>query len=217
MAGKFITFEGGEGAGKSTQIRLLGERLKEAGIAVTMTREPGGTPQAEAIRKLILSGKAKQLGPEGEAVLFAAARADHVDKVIRPALAEGRWVLCDRFSDSTRVYQAEIGGEMLDGLDRVAVGRTQPDRTYILDVPASVGLARMKARAEAIGSAPDRFEQDDAALHQARRRAFLEIVVDHPERCVAVDANRPEHIIADEIWADVSANLLGIADEKRST
>lgn len=215
MAGRFITFEGGEGAGKSTQIRRLAERLKAAGCFVTVTREPGGTPKAEAIRKLLLSGGAKQLGPEGEAVLFAAARADHVDKVIRPALAEGQWVLCDRFSDSTRVYQAEIGTEMLDGLDRVAVGRTQPDRTYILDVPASVGLTRAAARGAAAGEAPDRFEQDDSARHEARRRAFLEIAVRHPERCVVVDATRSEDEVAGAIWSDVEAKLMGASARRQ--
>ena len=161
MAGKFITFEGGEGAGKSTQIRLLAERLQAAGVTCVLTREPGGTEKAEAIRRLLLSGLAEQLGVDGEAVLFAAARADHVETVIRPALEAGRWVLCDRFYDSTHVYQADADPAFLDALDRVAVGGTRPDLTIVLDIPAELGLARAADRMAATGTTPDRFERDD--------------------------------------------------------
>jgi dTMP kinase len=211
MAGRFITFEGGEGAGKSTQIRLLADRLTAAGHAVVATREPGGTPTAEEIRRVLLSGIAKQLGPDGEAVLFAAARADHVERVIRPALRAGKWVLSDRFSDSTRVYQGVGGGAdagVLDALDRAAVGRTQPDLTIVLDVPADVGLARAAQRTAASGEPADRFERDDLALHEARREAFLAIARAEPERCLVVDATQSEPATAGAIWQAVAARFI---------
>ncbi len=211
MAGKFITFEGGEGAGKSTQIRLLADRLSAAGEAIVVTREPGGTPIAEDIRRVLLAGVAEQLGPDGEAVLFAAARADHVERVIRPALQAGKWVLCDRFSDSTRVYQGVGDGAdagILQALDRVAVGRTQPDLTLILDVPAEVGLARAAKRGAEGGRTPDRFERDDVSLHEARRQAFLAIARAEPERCVVIDATRAEEATAEAIWRAVGTRLI---------
>jgi dTMP kinase len=207
MAGKFISFEGGEGAGKSTQVRRLASYLTDRGHEVTVTREPGGTPIAEAIRAFILSGEAKALGAESEAVLFAAARADHVDKVIRPALARGAWVLCDRFIDSTRVYQGSGDGvdpALVRALERVAVGETRPDLTVILDVPAEIGMRRM---AERTGS-PDRFESDDLARHEMRRQAYLDIARREPERCVVVDAARSEEKVADSIRRIVDLRLL---------
>jgi dTMP kinase len=211
MAGKFITFEGGEGAGKSTQIRRLAARLAEAGLAVATTREPGGTTAAEAIRRLVLSGHAESLGAEAEAVLFAAARADHVARVIRPALAAGEWVLSDRFSDSTRVYQGAIGGvdeATLDALERVAVGRTRPDLTIILDVPAEVGLHRVKARLAGSGDAPDRFDSEEIDLHDRRRKAFLDLAARDPERCVVIDAARKKDEVAEDVWRSVSGRLM---------
>ncbi|MBN8997021.1 MAG: dTMP kinase [Rhizobiales bacterium] len=211
MTGRFITFEGGDGAGKSTQIRRLAERLGEAGKSVVTTREPGGTPLAESIRNVILSGGARGFGAEGEALLFGAARADHVEKLIRPALLAGQWVLSDRFLDSTHVYQGLAGGvdeTLLAALDRVTVGRTRPDLTVILDLPAELGLQRLAARQSAAGTAPDRFEGDALSLHQARRQAFLDIAAREPERCAVVDASRPEDGVADEIWRVVSARLL---------
>ena len=208
MAGRFITFEGGEGAGKSTQIRLLAERLKAAGHDVTLTREPGGTATAESIRRLLLSGLAEQLGVEGEAVLFASARADHVEHVIRPALDAGHWVLCDRFTDSTRVYQSAAGATLLEALDRVAVGRTRPDLTIILDVPADLGLARAAKRMAGTGESPDRFERDDIAEHEARRHAFLTIAANDPQRCVVIDARQPEAAVAEAVWAAVESRVM---------
>lgn len=211
MAGKFITFEGGDGAGKSTQIRRLARRLGERGIRVVETREPGGTPTAEAIRKVLLTGMAKSLGPEAEAILFAAARADHVDHLIRPALASGEWVLCDRFFDSTRVYQGAVGGapaRELDALERAAVGRSRPDLTFILDLPAETGLRRVRARLAESGGEPDRFESDEVALHEGRRQAFLEIAAKAPERCVVIDAARPEDAVAEDVWRVVASRLL---------
>jgi dTMP kinase len=208
MAGKFITFEGGEGAGKSTQIRLLAERLKTAGYTTVLTREPGGTPTAEAIRRLLLSGLAEQLGVDGEAVLFAAARADHVEHVIRPALEAGQWVLSDRFFDSTRVYQSNASPSFLDALERVAVGSTRPDLTIILDLPAEVGMARAAERMAAGGTAPDRFERDEIALHEARRRSFLAIAAAAPERCVIVDARAAQSAVAEAVWEAVQRRLI---------
>jgi dTMP kinase len=211
MAGKFITFEGGEGAGKSTQIKRLAERLEAAGRAVVVTREPGGTPMAEEIRAMLLAGLAEELGPDGEAVLFAAARADHVERVIRPALRAGKWVLSDRFSDSTRVYQGVGGGAdggILSALDRVAVGRTQPDLTIILDLPVETGLARAARRMEGTGKTPDRFERDELALHEARRQAFIAIAKAEPERCVVIDAAQSEEATAHDVWQAVTARLI---------
>ncbi len=211
MAGKFITFEGGDGAGKSTQIRLLAARLVGRGLHVVETREPGGTPTAEAIRKVLLSGAVKALGPEAETLLFAAARADHVDRLIRPALAAGDWVLCDRFFDSTRVYQGAIGGVdagELDTLERVAVGRSRPDLTLVLDLPAEVALRRVTARLAESGAAPDRFESEEIELQERRRRAFLDIAAANPGRCVVIDANRDEATVGEDIWRAVESRLL---------
>lgn len=211
MPGRFITFEGGEGAGKSTQIARLARRLEEQGIPAVVTREPGGTPTAESIRHMLLSGLAEELGPDGEAVLFAAARADHVDRVIRPALRGGKWVLCDRFADSTHVYQGVGGGAdaaMLDALDRVAVGRTRPDLTVILDIPVEVGLARAAERQRELGGPADRFEREDVSVHEARRKAYLAIAKADPERCIVVEANRSESKIAKAIWQAVALRLL---------
>src|SRR5512139_2994397 len=149
MRGRFITFEGGEGSGKSTHASELAKRLESLGIEVVLTREPGGSPGAEVIRHIILSGIAKPLGAETEAILFAAARDDHVNSTIRPALDAGKWVICDRFIDSTRVYQGVLGKvdmKLIRSLERVTVGATMPDLTFVLDVPANIGLARAKTR-----------------------------------------------------------------------
>lgn len=211
MAGKFITFEGGEGAGKSTQIKRLAERLEKSGHSVVVTREPGGTPTAEEIRRMLLAGLAERLGPDGEAVLFAAARADHVERVIRPAIRAGKWVLSDRFSDSTKVYQGVGGGAekgVLEALDRVAVGRTQPDLTIVLDVPIELGLARAARRMEESGKKPDRFERDEVALHEARRQAFLAIAKAEPNRVAVVDASDSEDETANAVWQAVTARLI---------
>lgn len=210
MAGKFITFEGGEGAGKSTQVRRLAGRLTDRGLTVATTREPGGTPTAEAIRRAVLSGQIRQLGADAEAILFAAARADHIDHLIQPALACGEWVLCDRFADSTRVYQGTIGGvdgKLIRALERIAVGHTKPDLTVILDVPAEIGLARVNDRLAASGELADRFESDGLDLHERRRQAYLEIAEAEPDRCRLVDATQPEEVVADAIWEAVQTRF----------
>ena len=204
--GRFITFEGGEGAGKSTQLKRLAARLASLGEVVT-TREPGGTPEAEAIRAYILSGKARPLGSVGETLLFAAARADHVASVIRPALQRGAFVLCDRFMDSTRAYQGADGVDpaILDALEALAVGDCRPDLTLILDLPAAVGLARAAARRGA--DTADRFESEAIARHELRREIFRGIAAGEPERCMIVDATAREDDVAAEIWHAVTGRL----------
>lgn len=202
--GLFVTFEGGEGAGKSTQIRRLAEALKSEGHNVLVTREPGGSPGAEAVRHVLLSGAAEAFGTRMEAILFAAARNDHVEEVIRPALAEGKVVLCDRFMDSSRVYQGVTGNlepDFIETLQRVAINGVVPDCTVILDIPARIGLERAQKRAAA--EAPDRFEKEQLETHEKRREAFLDIAAREPERCHVVDALQAEEVIAAEILAIV--------------
>jgi dTMP kinase len=207
--GRFISFEGGEGSGKSTQIKKLAQRLEGAKLRALITREPGGSPGAEIIRHLVLSGMGKLLGPDAETLLFAAARDDHVRTVIQPALGQGTWVLCDRFSDSTRVYQGRLGHvapELLNAMQRVTIGDLKPDLTIILDVPVEVGMRRAAARRGA--GAADRFEAEDFAFHQRLRDAYRQIAVDEPERCVLIDANVDAEIVAAEIWTMVRHRLL---------
>ncbi|MDE2364782.1 MAG: dTMP kinase [Hyphomicrobiales bacterium] len=199
--GRFITFEGGEGAGKSTQARRLAARLETAGRRAIVTREPGGSPLAETIRGVILSGKASALGPMGEAILFGAARIDHIDKLIAPALAAGTWVVCDRFADSTRAYQGAAGKaspDLIAELEKVVVREIKPDLTILMDLPPQTGLAR--ARKRAAGAASDRFESEDLAFHNALRDAFLDIAAREPGRVKIVDATETEDAIAEKIW-----------------
>jgi dTMP kinase len=208
MRGKFITFEGGEGTGKSTQAAMLAHRLKSLGIGVVLTREPGGSPGAEIIRHVILSGAAKPFGPEAEAILFAAARDDHVHCTIAPALERGRWVVSDRFADSTRVYQGVLGnvdGRLITKLERVTIGDLKPDLTFILDVPVEVGLERTAVRRGR--SAADRFEAEDRQFHEKLREAYLALAVQEPERCVLVDAGGQKQEIANRVWSAVSDRL----------
>ena len=199
--GRFITFEGGEGSGKSTQINKLSERLEAAHVRTTITREPGGSPGAEIIRHLVLSGMGKLLGAEAETLLFAAARDDHVRSVILPALAQGTWVLCDRFYDSTRAYQSRVGHvapALVNAMTRVTIGDLKPDLTIILDVPVEVGLKRAAARRG--NGAADRFESEDVKFHQALRDAYREIASAEPERCVVIDANADVNTVAGKVW-----------------
>ena len=206
--GLFITFEGGEGAGKSTQIRMLAATLGASGREVVVTREPGGSPGAEAIRHVVLSGAAEPFGPEMEAVLFAAARADHIDRTIRPALERGAVVLSDRFVDSSRVYQGVTGGldrSFMEELERATVEDMMPDLTLILDIDPEEGRRRAGARRGA--SEADRFEKEGLSLHRRRRKAFLEIAKAEPKRCKVIDASRPVEKIAAEI-ADVVGEVV---------
>ncbi len=182
MRGRFITFEGGEGTGKSTHSTLLADRLKSGGIGVVLTREPGGSPGAEVI-----------------------ARGDHVRNTIEPALAQGVWVVCDRFLDSTRVYQGSLGHLdplFIRALERVTIGDLKPDLTFVLDVPAEIGLARAsKRRGERVA---DRFEAESRAFHEALREAYREIVAAEPGRCIAIDATEPKAAVAERIWKTVT-------------
>lgn len=201
-SGLFISFEGGEGAGKSTQIRRLAAALKAAGHDVVVTREPGGSAGAEAVRHVLLNGAAEAYGTRMEALLFAAARSDHVEQVIRPALERGAIVLCDRFMDSSRVYQGVTGNlehDFIEALQRVAVNGVMPDRTIILDIPADVGLERARSRGQADSTEPDRYEKEQLDTHEKRRHGFLDIAVREPERCKVVDATRSEDEIASDI------------------
>ena len=206
--GAFVTIEGGEGGGKSTQTRALVARLATAGVRADASREPGGSPAAEDIRAALLAGAFETLGPKVEALLFAAARIDHLDHKIKPALAEGTWIVCDRFADSTRAYQGAHGGadvRFLRRLERVALAGTAPDLTLILDLPADVGLARAAGRRGS--DAIDRFEKQSLTFHQDLRSAFLAIAAEEPERCVIVDATQSQADVEQAIWDAVSHRL----------
>src|SRR5262245_55425765 len=208
MQGRFITFEGGEGTGKSTQAAQLAERLKAHGLGVVLTREPGGSPGAEAIRHVVLSGAAQPLGPHAEAILFAAARDDHVHELIRPALDAGHWVVCDRFADSTRIYQGVLGNvdaRLIRSLERIAVGATRPDLTCILDVPVEMGLKRASRRRGR--KAADRFEAEALEFHTRLREAYRELADREPERCVLIDARVNADAVSEVVWAEVSRRL----------
>jgi dTMP kinase len=203
--GRFITLEGGEGAGKSGHAARLAEWLKGEGIDVLLTREPGGSPHAEALREMLLSGRFAAQGAETEALVFALARADHLASKIRPALDAGTWVICDRFMDSTRAYQgtAGVAGGLLDLIDAIVVGNDRPDLTLVLDVPAAEGLGRARKSKPT----PDRFESDSVALHEARRQAFLDIARREPKRCVVIDATRDKVEVAEAIRDAVAKRL----------
>lgn len=212
--GVFITFEGGEGAGKSTQIRHLERRLVEAGRRVLVTREPGGSHFAEAVRDVLLSPDTAPLSPLASALAFYAARADHLDAKIRPALADGAVVLCDRFSDSTRAYQGAAGGvdaTILEAIDKIAVGATQPDLTILLDLDPSIGLARAQTRRATAQTGAfivaDAFEGRQLEFHQKLRQGFLALARAEAGRFAVVDAFRNELTIADDIWRIVSARF----------
>ena len=208
MRGKFITFEGGEGTGKSTQAAMLAARLQSLGLTVQVTREPGGSPGAEIMRHVLLSGAAKPLGPEAEAMLFAAARDDHVHCTILPALKAGKWVVCDRFADSTRVYQGVLGDvdpRFIRALERISIGDLRPDLTFVLDVPVELGLKRAAGRRR--GSKPDRFEAEQIDFHERLRQAYLALAAAEPERCVIVTASAPKKMVAKQIWQAVMSRL----------
>jgi dTMP kinase len=210
--GFFITFEGGEGAGKSTQIQLLADALRAEGREVVVSREPGGSPGAEAVRHVLLSGAAEPFGPQVEAILFAAARSDHVEQVIRPAVEAGRIVLCDRFMDSSRVYQGVTGNLEIDfmrALERVTVNGMVPDLTIILDLDPAEGLRRASAR-RGSGEVADRYEKEQLEIQQQRREAYLSIAEAEPDRCIVVDAEAPEAATAGIILSAVRAALAAV-------
>ena len=208
--GRFITFEGGEGAGKSTQVKRLVERLRAAGREVVATREPGGSTGAEAIRDLVLKGSADRWSPATETLLMYAARRDHIERVIAPALARGAWVVCDRFADSTRAYQGGAGGVdpgLIAALETHVLGQTRPDLTLIFDLPVAVGLARAEAHAAAAGHAETRFESKGIAFHERLRAAFQAIAAAEPDRCVLIDAADSIEGVEAQVWASVADRL----------
>ena len=207
MRGRFITFEGGEGAGKTTQARLLAERLRERGIDVVQTREPGGSPGAEEIRAIAVSGDAERWSARTETLLMYASRSDHLERKILPALEEGKWVVCDRFADSSRAYQGAGGGapeSLIEALDTHVVGDNQPNLTVVFDIPVEVGLERAFGR----GLFETRFESKGILFHQKLREGFLEVAVRHPERCVVLDATGEVEDVAERLWAVVEERLL---------
>ena len=200
--GRLVTFEGGEGAGKSTQIERLAATLRAAGFDPLVTREPGGTPGAEQIRQLLVEGPPDRWLPLSEALLLLAARHDHVVRRIAPALADGRWVLCDRFMDSTRVYQGvagAVGAAVIDRLHATVLGDLRPDLTVILEVPVATGFGRRQGAA-----GRQRYERMTVAFHEHVREGFLELARAEPDRCVVVDATRPVDAVADDVRALVA-------------
>ncbi|RAK52154.1 dTMP kinase [Phenylobacterium deserti] len=204
--GQFITFEGGEGAGKSTQVKRLVARLQGQGREVVATREPGGSPGAESIRDLVLNGAADRWSPVTETLLMYASRRDHIERVIRPALERGAWVVCDRFADSTRAYQGAGGGtapELISALETHILEGTRPDLTLVFDLPTEVGLERAHARA----SGEMRFESKGLAFHQRLRDGFLAIARAEPDRCALIDASPTMDDVEAAVWSAVSQRL----------
>jgi dTMP kinase len=204
-AARFITFEGGEGVGKSTQVKRLLTRLNRNSVAAVRTREPGGTPRAEAIRAFILQGRSESWGAGAEAVLFAAARLDHVNQLIAPSLDAGRWVISDRFHDSTRAYQGLTGGvddKLIRGLETLALNGRAPDLTFVLDMDPETAFRRVREREleGALQATGDRFEKEDLEWHRRLREAFLEIARNNPQRCVVIPAGQGEDALEQEIW-----------------
>ena len=215
MAGKFISFEGGEGSGKSTQVAMLAERLSKDGLRVIRTREPGGAPAAEEIRSLLVSGSVDRWSPMSEVLLNYAARDMHVAQTIAPALARGDWVITDRFADSTRAYQGFGGGiaiERIDAIHSAVLGDFRPDLTIILDLPVEEGLARagkrfMEKRQQGERLQEDRFERMERDFHHRLRDGFLQIAKAEPTRCRIVDASADLEIVAERVFETVTAVL----------
>jgi dTMP kinase len=211
IAPRFVTFEGGEGAGKSTQIRLLADWLTAQGVAVTITREPGGAPGAELIRDIVLKGATDRWAPMSEALLMTAARTEHVERTIKPALADNHWVLCDRFYDSTVAYQGAghgLGIERMQELQANALPGVRPDLTFMLDLPVETGLARAVGRESAKADREDRFERMDLSFHEKIRAAFLTIAARAPDRCVIINADTDITSLQEELRAAVSERFL---------
>lgn len=204
--GRFITFEGGEGAGKSTQARLLVERLQAAGLTVVLTREPGGSEGAEALRALLVTGDRDRWTPTAETLLMYAGRSDHLTRLIRPALEAGTWVVCDRFSDSTRAYQGAGGGvspAFIEVIEAEVVGPDKPDLTLVFDMPVEVGLERAFGR----DMFEARFESKGLEFHERLRAEFLRIAASQPQRCAMIDATGTLEGVADQVWSAVSSRL----------
>ncbi|KKB77975.1 thymidylate kinase [Devosia soli] len=205
---RFITFEGGEGVGKSTQVKRLLANLATQSIEAVRTREPGGTPKAEAIRSFILQGRSESWGAGAEAVLFAAARLDHVNQLIAPNLEKGTWVISDRFSDSTRAYQGLTGGvspKLIDALEQLALDGHTPDLTIVLDMDPETAFKRVEQRAieDGLALTGDRFEKEELDWHRRLREGFLDIARNNTDRCVVLSANQAEESLEQEIWSVV--------------
>ncbi len=201
MRGNFITFEGGEGGGKSTQAARMAGYLRSKGLDVLETREPGGTPESEALRDLLVQGDPDRWSALSELLLITAARVEHVNRLIEPALAQGRWVICDRFADSTLAYQGiagELGLELVEQLQELAVGATTPDVTFLLDLRAEAGLQRAEKRGGAA-----RFEKKGAAFHQTLRDGFLALANENPQRIVLIDGEDS----FDNVWEQIEVEL----------
>jgi len=208
--GKFISFEGGEGSGKSTQLRRFVARLQSGGLAVVPTREPGGTPGAESIRKLLVEGEPGRWDAFTEALLHFAARRDHVERLVKPALGAGKWVISDRFADSTIAYQGyghQLGAATIKDLAKAAIGTFAPDLTVVIDIPVEIGLGRAKARAATGHGAEDRYERFDRAFHERVRAGFLEVAAGASNRCVVVDGQGSEDEVAARVLEAASARL----------
>jgi len=211
--GRLITFEGGEGSGKSTQVKRLVTRLAGQGIETLATREPGGSPGAERLREVILSGAVKPFGPEAEALMFAAARIDHVEKTIMPALNEGCFVVCDRYIDSTRAYQGASGAvskAFVDALEKAVTADAMPDLTIVLDLDVAEGLRRAGLRRA--DAATDRFEAEGTAFHEKVRQAFLAMAASDPLRFVVIDASASPDEIEAAVWRAVASRLLSVRE-----
>jgi dTMP kinase len=209
-AGRFITFEGGEGCGKSTQIRLLAERLRAAGKEVLLTREPGGTALAEKIRSLVREESDDPPNSRAETLLFIASRAQVVENVIRPALASGTWVLCDRFADSTFAYQGYGRGLDLEELKRInsfATGGLEPDRTILLNVSPEVSAKRMRAREAATNTDADRMEKAGDSFHSRLRQGFLELAAAEPDRFAVIQADGSVEEVEEAVWNSIQPTL----------
>lgn len=208
--GHFITLEGGEGAGKSTQVRRLAAALSARGIDVVQTREPGGTPGAEDIRSLLVTGDPARWDAMTETLLHYAARRAHVEKTVKPALARGTWVISDRFADSTMAYQGyagSVGREAVAALHSLVLGDFTPDLTLVLDLPVETGLARARARMSGSSQAEDRYERMGLAFHESLRAAFHDIAAREPARCRLVDAGGNPDQVAAALWQAVATRF----------
>lgn len=217
--GMFITLEGGEGAGKSSQMKHLKAKLEALGHTVITTREPGGSSGGEAVRHVLLSGAAEPLGADMEAILFSASRADHVDTIIEPNLKAGNIVISDRFFDSTRVYQGvsgKVSPDFVRQLERIACGPTWPDITIIIDLDPKEGMARASKR-RAKSESPDRYEKESIKLQTMRRKAYLKIAKDEPDRCVVIDGSGSEKAVFNRLWKAIEKHFVTQTKSPKTT
>ena len=209
--GRFISFEGPEGSGKSTQLRMLGERLRGAGIDVLETQEPGGTPIGVQIRHILLDARNQELCPTAELLLMFASRAQNVDQAILPALSAGRTVLCDRFTDSTLVYQGAgrgLGADVVYELDRIACRGLVPDLTLVIDIDPETGLARAQRRSARGDDSETRIEDQDIGFHRRVREAYRQLAADEPRRVRLIDGSQTRGAVAEQVWEAIEPVLI---------